>query len=317
MSSNYFMKKQKSAIHGFVNLDKPCGLSSNQALQQVKKLFNAAKAGHTGSLDPLASGVLPICFGHATRLSGMLLDADKSYQAGITLGITTTTGDREGEIITRKDFVPDKSQIQTVLQQFEGDSTQIPPMYSALKKNGQPLYKLARKGVVVAREPRPIHIERVQLLSFEYPHLNIMVTCSKGTYIRTLAEDIGRALGCGAHLHALRRTRAGGFEIGQSVSLAQLQQARETENLGQYVLPLDTPLQKWPLLRLEHHQVRAIQQGQRIHLFRENLPADFEDLAGACLRLYDHNRLVALAECENAGINTLAVSPKRVFMYDN
>lgn len=189
-------------------LDKPRGMSSNQALQKVRWLLNAEKAGHTGSLDPLATGVLPLCFGEATKFSQYLLDADKGYETVMRMGITTTTGDAEGELLAERDVTVGRDDLEQALPRFRGDIEQVPPMYSALKKDGQPLYKLARAGEVVEREARSVTITRLDLLSFEPPCATLAVSCSKGTYVRTLVEDLGQVLGCGAHVAALRRTQS-------------------------------------------------------------------------------------------------------------
>ena len=201
-------RRKGQYINGILLIDKPQGVSSNAALQSAKRIFDARKAGHTGSLDPLATGLLPVCFGEATKISGYLLEADKSYDAEICLGVTTKTGDSEGEVTARhttKEVT--ETRIHEALSQFVGEIDQIPPMYSALKRNGQPLYKLARQGVEVKRVARRVRVTNIVLTSWSNPYLNITVSCSKGTYIRTLAEDIGRILGSGGHISALRRTK--------------------------------------------------------------------------------------------------------------
>jgi tRNA pseudouridine55 synthase len=203
-------------------LDKAVGISSNHALQAAKRLFNAEKAGHAGTLDPLASGLLPVLLGDATRFSGYLLDAPKCYEAEVQLGVTTTTADAEGEVIERKVVDVGPAQLQAVLHRFLGSQTQIPPMYSALKRAGTPLYVLARRGETVDRPARSIVISQIELVSYEGDRFTVRVACSKGTYIRTLAEDIGAALGCGAHLNGLRRTATGPFQLAEAVSLDEL-----------------------------------------------------------------------------------------------
>ena len=218
---------QRRAVHGVLLLDKPLGLSSNQALQKAKWLLRAEKAGHTGTLDPLASGVLPLCFGAATKFSQQHLDADKVYETTVRLGLKTRTADAEGEVIAQRAVQCTLGQVVGVLDQFTGSIRQVPPMHSALKKDGKALYEYAREGETVAREPRDVVIHDLALvhaqLDGDEPHLRLRVHCSKGTYIRTLGEDIGEALGCGAHLSALRRIQTGPFSIDQCLTLAQLE----------------------------------------------------------------------------------------------
>jgi tRNA pseudouridine55 synthase len=226
---------QRRAVHGLLLLDKPLGLSSNQALQKAKWLLRAEKAGHTGTLDPLASGVLPLCFGAATKFSQLHLDADKCYHAVARLGVTTRTGDAEGEIVQQRPVAVDAAALAQVQARFTGAIAQVPPMHSALKKDGKPLYEYARAGVEVAREPRHVTIHGLQLSLHEHdgvPSLAMQVHCSKGTYIRTLAEDIGEALGCGAHLTLLRRVETGGFHLHDCVTLEALEQMTEAQRLA-------------------------------------------------------------------------------------
>ena len=246
------VKKIRRAVSGIILLDKPLGLTSNAALQKVRWLLNAEKAGHTGSLDPLATGVLPLCFGEATKFSQYLLDADKAYATLMQLGATTTTGDAEGDVLERRPVTASTADIEAVLPDFRGEISQIPPMYSALKKDGQPLYKLARAGEVVEREARSVTISRLELLGNADEQAQLLVECSKGTYIRTLVEDIGQALGCGAYVAGLRRTRAGPFDLTQSVTLERLEQVHAeggAQALDQFLLPADSGLQHWPLLQ--------------------------------------------------------------------
>ena len=228
---------QRRPVHGVLLLDKPLGLSSNQALQKAKWLLRAEKAGHTGTLDPLASGVLPLCFGAATKFSQGHLDADKTYEATIRLGVTTTTGDAEGQVVAERPVPPiTPEQLEAVRQRFLGRITQLPPMHSALKKDGKALYEYARQGVEVERTPREIEIYELNMAlarDGQAPAaIDIVVKCSKGTYIRTLGEDIGAALGCGGHLTALRRTATGGFDIAQCVTLQALEALPEDERLA-------------------------------------------------------------------------------------
>jgi len=229
-------KVQRRPVHGVLLLDKPIGLSSNQALQKVKWLLRAEKAGHTGTLDPLATGVLPICFGAATKFSQMHLDADKAYATTLRLGIKTSTADAEGAVIAERPVQVAAGQLEQVVRSFTGPISQVPPMHSALKKDGKALYEYARAGIEVAREARNVTIYSIQVvqarLDSEVPEVDLVVACSKGTYIRTLGEDIGEALGCGAHLSALRRIRTGGFGDAQCVSVTALEAMTDAERLA-------------------------------------------------------------------------------------
>src|SRR4051812_19757997 len=202
-------KRQRLLLDGVLLLDKPVGLSSNDALIKAKRLLNAKKAGHTGTLDPFATGLLPLCFGEATKFSQDLLEADKTYETVVHLGIRTTTGDTEGDIVEIREVNVTNEQIEAALVQFRGDIEQVPPMHSALKREGKPLYEYARAGVTLERDARKVSIHALELLDYQAPYLRLRVTCSKGTYIRVLGEDIGAALGCGAHLQELRRTQVG------------------------------------------------------------------------------------------------------------
>ena len=261
------VKRVRRAVSGVLILDKPKGLSSNQALQKVRWLLNAEKAGHTGSLDPLATGVLPLCFGEATKFSRYLLDAEKGYSTVMKLGEVSNTGDAEGEIIERHPVDVSREQLEGVLPQFRGAIKQVPPMYSALKRDGQPLYKLARAGEVVEREARDVTIERLELTAFDVPQAALDVLCSKGTYIRSLVEDIGRALGCGAHVAELRRTLAGPFSLAQAVSLDELIAAREAggpEAVDRFLLPVDSGLEHWPILKLGEQAAHYWLHGQTV-----------------------------------------------------
>ena len=258
-------------VDGILLLDKPLGVSSNHALQSVKRLYEAAKAGHTGSLDPLATGVLPLCFGEATKFSQYLLDADKAYESTFVLGTVTDTGDAEGRVLEDKDASGvTESNVITALQAFEGDIEQIPSMFSAIKQGGQPLYKLARKGLEVERKPRSVVIKTLQLRAFrggERPEADIYLECSKGTYVRSLAEDLGRAIGCGAFVSALRRTRAGPFGIEDSMTLNALEAlkgAGESGELDTLLLPTDAALGALPLVRLSESSGFYMRQGQPV-----------------------------------------------------
>lgn len=264
----------KRDVHGVLLLNKPPGISSNTALQRVKRLFQARKAGHTGSLDPLASGLLPICLGEATKFSGFLLAADKRYQAICTLGATTTTGDAEGEILQQRPVVDiDRQRVETVLATFRGDIQQIPPMYSALKHQGQALYVLARRRQTVIREPRWVTIYALELKYLTEDHqLALEVHCSKGTYIRTLAEDIGQALGCGAHISRLHRTQVGGYQAMLTLAVLEQQASQGLEYLDRLLLPTQTTLAHWPTVTLSTTQATAVRQGQAVQLIGQSEP---------------------------------------------
>ena len=252
-------------VHGVVLLDKPRGLGSNQVLQIVKRIFGARKAGHTGSLDRLASGLLPICVGEATKLSGFLLNADKHYRAGIRLGVRTTTGDAEGEVVDTRPVPPlSDDAVEAALERFRGESEQIPPMHSALKHRGQRLYKLAHQGITVEREPRRIVIRRLVCRHWDQERIGIDVHCSKGTYVRTLSEDIGEALGTTAHVDELRRTGSGPFGEDGMVSLEALREAERSGSLDQYLTPMEAVLSDWPAVSLSPDTVWHLRQGQPV-----------------------------------------------------
>jgi tRNA pseudouridine55 synthase len=254
-------------VNGILLLDKPPGITSNEALQQVKRLYFARKAGHTGSLDPLASGVLPICMGEATKASAFLLDADKRYRVRCKLGVRTATGDAEGAVVEERP-VPafERSQFESVLAAFRGTIEQIPPMYSALKHEGQRLYKLARKGVEVEREPRQVEIHALSLQDCGDDWIDIEVHCSKGTYVRTLVEDIGEKLGCGAHVSALRRTAVGPYNEDQLVTLDRLKALKESDMpaMDDLLLPIESALSQWPDVNLSTDAAFYLQQGQPV-----------------------------------------------------
>ncbi len=254
-------------VDGIVLLDKPQGLSSNQALQRVRRIFRARKAGHTGSLDPLATGVLPLCFGQATKVAGFLLDADKTYRAVLSLGARTATGDREGEVVERV-TVPalERAAVEAVLGRFLGASEQVPPMYSALKRDGEALYTLARRGIEVERAPRPVRIGALTLRELAADQLEFEVTCSKGTYVRTLGEDLARALGTVGHLAALRRISVGGaFAAATPHPLAALEGLEGDEAaLDALLLPLDAALAGYPAVTLGASEVTRFRHGQTV-----------------------------------------------------
>jgi tRNA pseudouridine55 synthase len=264
-------RKSGRSVNGVLLLNKPIGLTSNKVLQKVRWLFDANRAGHTGALDPLASGVLPLCFGEATKFSQYLLDSDKYYRSTYTLGISTTTGDSEGEVISQQDASNiTLQQVQDKIQDFQGEIDQVPSMYSALKHNGQPLYKLARQGIEIDRPARQITIFDYQIIDFRpgtNAKVDVEVHCSKGTYIRTLAEDLGAALGCGAHVSALHRFRAGPFDEQQTISLEELEKLRKqgsVEQLDQLLKPVDTPVSNYPAVEFDQIMAGYFQLGQEI-----------------------------------------------------
>lgn len=275
-------RRSGRVVNGILLLDKSTGMTSNKALQTAKHLFKAQKAGHTGSLDPLATGLLPLCFGEATKISGFLLDADKSYTATCKLGVRTNSADSDGDVIdTRPVTGIDKDLVQQSFQTFLGEIEQIPPMHSAIKQNGVPLYKLAHKGLEVARESRPVTIHEIRLVRLDGDELEIFVRCSKGTYIRTLADDIGEALGCGAHITALRREGVDPFNSEGMVTLAQLEELAEqgTEALDQLLLPMEAAINQWPAVELSADAAFYVRQGQAV--FVAKLPGQ------GLVRLYE------------------------------
>jgi tRNA pseudouridine55 synthase len=259
------MARNYRPLDGVLLFDKPLELSSNSALQKVRRLFQAEKAGHTGTLDPLATGLLPICFGEATKFSNALLDADKTYRAVLLLGQTTTTGDAEGEITAQHPVNVGQADVDAVLYRFRGEIRQLPPMHSALKHRGKPLYEYIRNGETIEREPRSVTIHELQLNSFSGSEMDITVRCSKGTYIRTLAEDIGAALDCGAHLIGLRRTAIAHFDLKDAHTLMQLEAMTDAER-DACILPLQSLMPDMPRLELDAVQVQRLAQGQRLGL---------------------------------------------------
>lgn len=259
------MKPKRRHLDGVLLFDKPLELSSNTALQKVRRLFQAEKAGHTGTLDPLATGLLPICFGEAAKFSNALLDADKTYRALLRLGQTTSTGDAEGEILSEHPVTITRSEVDAVLEKFRGGIQQLPPMHSALKHQGKPLYEYIRKGETIERGLRSVVIHELRLNSFSGNQMDINVRCSKGTYIRTLAEDIGAALGCGAHLIGLRRTAIAHFDLQDAYTFQQLEAMNETER-DACLLPLESLMPDMPKLQLDEVQIKRLAQGQRLAL---------------------------------------------------
>lgn len=296
-------------VSGIVLLDKPLGITSNRALQIVKRLYNAAKAGHTGSLDPLATGLLPLCLGEATKVSGFLLDANKSYLATIKLGIKTSSADAEGDILeTRPVENYSKNQINSAIENFLGDIEQIPPMHSALKVDGQPLYKLAHQGIVIERQSRAVHIFNINVLRFEDDEIDIEVHCSKGTYIRTLAEDIGEKLGCGAHLSALRRTASGPFNIEDSVTIEELEKLADSgfEEMDDVLMPAEDALHDWEDVNLSEDAAFYLCRGQAVQVPKAP--------TSGLVRLFsDEKGFLGIGEIMDDG----RVKPHRLFFIEN
>ena len=291
------------AVSGILLLDKTLGLSSNHALQRVKRLFDARKAGHTGSLDPLADGMLPICLGDATKLSAFLLDADKHYVFRVRLGQTTATGDTEGEIVKERptDGVT-VDDINRTLPRFVGEIQQLPPMYSALKHQGKRLYELAREGVVVERQPRTVHVHALTLGTVELPEFELRVHCSKGTYVRTLAEDIGEALGCGAHVVALRRTGVGPYTDYPMYTMDELERvaAQGQSALDALLLPVDTALADWPEVRVSADSAFYLRQGQAVLVPKAP--------TSGWVRIFHGDQFLALGEVQDDG----RIAPRRL-----
>lgn len=256
-------KPPRRRVDGVLLLDKPPGMTSNAALQKAKWLLNAAKAGHTGTLDPMATGLLPLCFGEATKFAGELLTADKRYAATLRLGVRTDTADAEGQVLETRPVRVTREQVEAVLARFRGDIQQVPPMYSALKRDGRPLYEYARKGIEFERAPRSVAIYELDLCEFDGDRVRFDVDCSKGTYVRTLAQDIGEALGCGAHLTALRRTRIGSLSLEGAVTLGSLE-ALSPESRVTLLKPADALLTSLPRLELDEAAMRRFSHGQAV-----------------------------------------------------
>jgi tRNA pseudouridine55 synthase len=289
-----------------VVLDKANGLSSNAALQEVKRLYEANKAGHAGSLDPLATGVLPVCLGEATKVSQFLLDSDKRYRTRIKLGIRTDTGDSEGSIIERNEGISvSRKAIERALTKFKGEVEQVPPMHSAIKMNGVPLYKLARKGITVEREPRLVTLYQICLVEFVNSELELEISCSKGTYIRTIADDLGQELGCGAHVIELRRTQAGVFTEKDSISAEEL--ALEKENKGldkidQFLIPMDRAIQDLPEVNLPSITASHVKNGQAVLV--RHLPKN------GLVRMYEDEQFIGIGSIDDDG----KVAPRRLII---
>ena len=294
------------SIDGIVILDKAKGLSSNAALQEVKRLYEANKAGHTGSLDPLATGVLPLCLGEATKVSQFLLNSDKRYRAKIKMGERTASGDSDSSVVERcDDFELSREGIELALESFRGDIQQLPPMYSALKVNGVPLYKMARKGIEVKREKRNVTVYSIDLLGFDDNVVELDIACSKGTYIRTIADDLGQALACGAHIIALRRTQAGAFTEADCVDVSNIEEQKELgglETIDEYLVPMDRAITELPEVSLPSDTASHIKKGQAVivrHLPEEGL-----------VRLYEEEQFIGIGSIEDNG----KVAPRRLIV---
>jgi tRNA pseudouridine55 synthase len=257
------VKPARQIVDGVLLLNKPVGITSNTALQKAKWLLNAKKAGHTGTLDPFADGLLPLCFGEATKFSAYLLEADKHYRAVLQLGVTTTTGDPEGEILATREVHTSRAEIEALLPRFTGEIEQIPPMHSALKHQGRPLYEYARAGIEIERPPRRVQIRALELVECDPPRVVLDVQCSAGTYIRTLAQDIGAALGCGAHLTELKRTAAGGFKLEQAHTLADLETLDASQRAA-LLQPADCLVAHLPAVQLDTAAAEALCQGRSV-----------------------------------------------------
>jgi tRNA pseudouridine55 synthase len=295
-------KKPRDLVDGVLLLDKPVGLSSNDALIRAKRVMNAKKAGHTGTLDPFATGLLPLCFGEATKFSQDLLEADKTYDATVHLGIMTNTGDTEGETIETREVDVTLEQIEAALARFRGPILQVPPMYSALKRDGKALYEYAREGITLEREARPVTIHGLELIGYEAPMLKIRVTCSKGTYVRVLGEDIGAALGCGAHLNALRRIQVGALTADTMITLEELQAHAEPLSL---LAPVDALLSSFPSVELTPELAKRFLNGQRLALGKESVMVPQE--LGR-VRVYHEGKLLGTANLQEYAI----LAPERL-----
>ena len=295
-------KKPRDLVDGVLLIDKPVGLSSNDALIKAKRVVNAKKAGHTGTLDPFATGLLPLCFGEATKFSQDLLEADKTYDAVVHLGITTTTGDTEGEAVETRPVNVTVEQIEAALAKFRGPILQVPPMYSALKRDGKALYEYAREGITLEREARPVTIHKLEMLAYDAPMLTIRVTCSKGTYVRVLGEDIGAELGCGAHLNALRRIQVGSLTVDGMVTLEQLQ---AHDNPLSLLAPVDALLSSFPRVELTQELAARFLNGQRLALNRE--PVTLPETPGR-VRVYHDDKLLGTAILQDWGV----LAPERL-----
>jgi tRNA pseudouridine55 synthase len=297
-------KKIRLPIDGVLRLDKPTGLSSNDALIKVKRLFNAKKAGHTGTLDPFATGLLPLCFGEATKFSQDLLESDKTYEAIIHFGVTTSTGDTEGEVLQTRTVNLSTEEIEAALARFRGEIDQVPPMYSALKRDGKPLYEYARAGITLEREARRVTIYQLDFIAYQAPYLTVRVQCSKGTYIRVLGEDIGETLGCGGHLQALRRVQVGHLTIEQAHTLEAIALVAEQDRI-QLLAPVDELLSSFPAISLSAELAQRFLQGQRLSLGKEGMTPPVSE---GRVRVYREQQLLGTGLIKEFGV----LAPERL-----
>lgn len=299
-------KRKGDAIDGVLILDKPSGITSNKALQQCRYMINAQKGGHTGALDPLATGLLPLCFGQATKISSFMLGKDKTYLVGVKLGQITDTGDADGKVIESSDVKVSKQQVKDVLRSFVGQYDQVPPMYSALKVNGQPLYKLARKGIIIEREARKVTAHEIKLLELNQAHLSFEVSCSSGFYVRSLVEDVGNKLGCGAHVKTLRRTRIDTITLDSAISLEAFTELDSVEKQKQLLIPADQLIQFMPKVSVDATQKTALQFGQPVADL--NLPETTDE---DWIRIYDDEQIfIGLGKVDK----DQQLHPKRLFI---
>ena len=312
------VKRRKGRpVNGVLLLDKPYGMSSNHALQKVKRLYFAQKAGHTGALDPLATGMLPICLGEGTKFSQFLLDTDKTYQVTAKLGVRTTTSDLDGEVVSEKPINVSKSKLLAELDKFRGKSQQVPSMYSALKYQGQPLYKYAREGVEVPRESREIQVYRLDLLRFENDEVDLELNVSKGTYIRTIVDDLGEMLGCGAHVSSLRRISVGHYPIDDMVTLEQLnndldnareQDIRPSQLLDNYLLPMETCVAELPKVFVDDVSASYLRHGNPVQVAK----APAEGYVQVFIKKDDSTEFIGVGVIDETGL----VAPKRITVID-
>ncbi|MDF1563560.1 MAG: tRNA pseudouridine(55) synthase TruB [Deltaproteobacteria bacterium] len=297
---------------GILVVDKPRGPTSHDIVSSVRRFLKVKRAGHTGTLDPMAEGVLVVCLGEATKLAGHLTDTDKGYECTVRLGVSTDSHDATGEVLEERPVEVEREQVEEALEAFRGQIAQVPPMFSALKKDGRRLYELAREGETVEREPRIVTIHALELKRFEPPELDLSIQCSKGTYIRTLAHDLGEALGCGAHLSALVRSRVGAFTLEQAVSLERIKEARDPEvreALRAELLPMGEALPDWPLIRLSKRGVRDVRHGRAVGLGELAASGGGGLRPGQKVRIVDpEGDLVAIGEMKTHGLQ-----PTRVF----
>jgi tRNA pseudouridine55 synthase len=309
---------QRRQVDGVLLLDKPLGLSSNAALQRAKRLYRANKAGHTGTLDPLATGLLPICFGEATKFANLLLDADKTYVATLRLGVTTTTGDAEGDMVDERPVKVGRDDIEAVLPRFRGRIAQVPPRFAALKRDGRNYYEYAREGVEIARESRPVEIHALEIVAWRRPEVDLTVRCGKGTYIRALAEDLGEALGCGAHLSALRRTAAGEFGLAAATTLDALETRTESDR-DAALLPVDALVGRLARLDVDRVEAQRLTFGQAlvhtdhpdgiVRVYAADAFAGIAEVRGGILRA---RRMLAFSEVGRRSIGASARHPNAV-----